>query len=69
MEIKTEYVLDMLATDSVSVLQKQYFEFGGNRYYTDNIRNAYLNDEEGRQMITEVLPEEYQNAVFAVWGA
>lgn len=68
MELKTEFVLDMLTTDSVSVLQKRYFEFDEKRYYTENIRNAYLNDEEGRQSINDVLPEEYQNAVFAVWG-
>ena len=68
MELKTEFVLDMLTTDSVSVLQKRYFEFDEKRYYTENIRNAYLNSEEGRQSIINVLPEEYQNAVFAVWG-
>lgn len=67
MELKTEYVLDMLTTDSVSVLQKQYFEFDGKRYYTENTRNAYLNDENGRESIKDVLPDEYQNAVFAVW--
>ena len=68
MEQKTEFVLDMLNGDSVSVLQKKYFEFDGTRYYTGNIRNAYLNDEQGRTALETLLPTEYYNAVIAVWG-
>ena len=68
MEQKTEFVLDMLNGESVSVLQKKYFEFDGKRYYIGNIRNAYLNDEQGRTALEELLPTEYYNAIIAVWG-
>ena len=68
MEMKTEFVLDMLNSESVSVLQKKYFEFDGTRYYTGNIRNAYLNDEQGRVDVEKLLPSEYYNAILAVWG-
>ncbi len=68
MEIKTEFVLDMLTNDSVSVLQKKYFEFNSERYYTGNVRNAYLNSEQGRAELKVILPEEFYNAVIAVWG-
>ena len=68
MEQKTEFVLDMLDGESVSVLQKKYFEFDGKRYYTSNIRNAYLNNEQGRTALEELLPTEYYNAVMSVWG-
>ena len=68
MELKTEFVLDMLNSESVSVLKKKYFEFDGTRYYTGNIRNAYLNDEQGRAELEKLLPPEYYNAVIAVWG-
>lgn len=68
MEQKTEFVLDMLNCDSVSVLQKKYFEFDNTRYYTGNVRNAYLNDEQGRAQLEALLPTEYFNAVIAVWG-
>lgn len=67
MEIKTEFVLDMLTNESVSVLQKKYFEFDSKRYYTENLRNAYLNNEEGREILEKLLPEEFYNAVIAVW--
>jgi len=33
-----------------------------------NIRNAYMNDESGREQIRKVLSDEYYNAVMAVWG-
>jgi hypothetical protein len=33
-----------------------------------NIRNAYMNSESGRQLIRNLLPDEYYNAVMAVWG-
>ena len=68
MEQKTEFVLDMLNSDSVSVLQKKYFEFDGTRYYTGNVRNAYLNDEQGMAELEKLLPTEYFNAVIAVWA-
>ena len=68
MEQKTEFVLDMLNNESVSVLQKNYFEFNDTRYYTENIRNAFVNDEYGRAELEKLLPAEYFNAVVAVWG-
>jgi hypothetical protein len=33
-----------------------------------NIRNAYMNDESGREQLKTVLSDEYYNAVMAVWG-
>jgi len=34
-----------------------------------NIRNAYMNDESGREQLKTVLSDEYYNAVMAMWGA
>lgn len=69
MEQKTEFILDMLTTDSVSILQKKYFEFGNQRYYTENVRNAYMNSTLGREQIANILPSEYYAGVIAVWGS
>ena len=69
MEQKTEFILDMLTTDSVSILQKKYFEFGGQKYYTANVRNAYMNSTKGREQIANILPSEYLAGVMAVWGS
>ena len=67
MEQKTEFVLDMLNSDSVSVLQKKYFEFGDTRYYTENVRNAFLNNDEGKAELEKLLPTEFFRAVMSVW--
>lgn len=65
---KTEIILDMLTNTSVSILKKQYFDIDGERFYTNNIRNAYENSPSGRTLIKESLPEGYYKAVIAVWG-
>ena len=69
MEQKTEFVLDMLTSDSVSILRKNYIEFGGQKQYTGNTRNAYMNSTSGRKAVAGILPSEYYNAVIAVWGS
>lgn len=68
MELKEKITLDMLTNTSVSILKKQYFDIDGERFYTNNIRNAYENSPSGRALIKESLPDDYYKAVIAVWG-
>ena len=69
MEITEKITLDMLTNDSVSVLRQNFIELNGvPTQVGDNIRNAYANDENGREILRNTLPEEYYNAVMAVWG-
>ena len=69
MELKEKITLDMLTKDSVSVLRQQCLTFNGEEMQVGgNIRNAYMNDESGREQIRKVLSDEYYNAVMAVWG-
>ena len=69
MEIKVKFTLDMLTKDSVSVLRLQFLTFNGEEMQVGgNIRNAYMNDESGREQLKTVLSDEYYNAVMAVWG-
>ena len=69
MELKEKITLDMLTKDSVSVLRQQFLTFNGEKMQVGgNIRNAYMNDESGREQIRKVLSDEYYNAVMAVWG-
>ena len=69
MEIKEKITLDMLTEDSVSILRQQFLDYNGIQMQVgDNVRNTYMNDTEGRAKIKEILPEEYYNAVIAVWG-
>lgn len=69
MEIKEKIILDMLTTDSVSVLKQQYITVDGTDVKVgENVRNAYMNTQTEREQLKEILPEEYYNAVMAVWG-
>ena len=68
MELKEKITLDMLTKDSVSVLRQQFLNFNGEEMQVGgNIRNAYMNDESGREQLSKVLSDEYFNAVMAVW--
>ena len=68
MELKEKITLDMLTKDSVSVLRQQFLTFNGEEMQVcGNIRNAYMNDESGREQLRKVLSDEYYNAVMAVW--
>ena len=69
MELKEKITLEMLTKDSVSVLRQQFLTFNGEEMQVGgNTRNAYMNSESGRQLIHNSLPDEYYNAVMAVWG-
>lgn len=68
MELKEKITLDMLTKESVSVLRQQFLNFNGEEMQVGgNIRNAYMNDESGREQLRKVLSDEYFNAVMAVW--
>lgn len=68
MELKEKITLDMLTKDSVSVLRQQFLTFNDEEMQVGgNIRNAYMNDESGREQLRKVLSDEYFNAVMAVW--
>ena len=70
MELTTKITLDMLTPDSVSVLKQQFLNLGGVKMQVGgNVRNAYMNSASGRTAVQSILSEEYQNAVFAVWGS
>lgn len=69
MEQKTEYIIDMLTSESVSVLRKPYYEINGRRFYDENIRNAYMNNSEDIKQLRKILPVEHFNAVMIVWNA
>ena len=69
MEIKEKIALDMLTNDSVSILKQQYITIDGTDIKVgDNIRNAFMNTQTQRELLRTKLPEEFYNAVIAVWG-
>ena len=69
MELTTKITLDMLTQDSVSVLKQQFLTFNNVEMQAGgNIRNTYTNSISGRKLIKSILPNDYYNAVIAVWG-
>ena len=69
MELTTKITLDMLTQDSVSVLKQQFLSFNNVEMQVGgNIRNTYTNSVSERKLIKSILPNEYYNAVIAVWG-
>lgn len=68
MEIKERLTLDMLTKDSVSVLRQKFVIIDGTEMQVGgNVRNAYMNCENDREILKAELSEEYYNAVMAVW--
>ena len=68
MEIKEKITLDMLTKDSVSVLRQKFVVIDGIEMQVGgNVRNAYMNCENDREILKAELSEEYYNAVMAVW--
>ena len=69
MELTTKITIDMLTQDSVSVLKQQFLTFNNVEMQVGgNIRNTYMNSVSGRTTLNTALPNEYYNAVIAVWG-
>ena len=69
MEIKEKIILDMLTNNSVSVLKQQYITVDGTDIRVgENVRNAFMNTQTERELLKAKLPEEFYNAVIAVWG-
>lgn len=68
-ETYTEIILDMLTTESVSVLTREFADINGVKTQIGaNMRKAYANSPMGREMIAKELPEEYANTVLTLWG-
>ena len=64
MEINEEKTVDMLSTESVSILTRKVLIDGG-----ENHRRTYLNSVSGREELLKEQTENVVNAVFAIWGS
>lgn len=69
MELKEKVTLDMLTPESVSVLKQQFITVNGVEMQVgSNERNSFSNTKEDREVLKNVLSDEYYTAVIAVWG-
>ena len=68
MEIKEKKTVDMLTSESVSILTQKFIEIDGVLTQVgQNHRCAYANSEAGRSTLQELEPEEVVSAVMAIW--
>lgn len=69
MDISVKKTVDMLTTESVSILTQQFVDIDGIPTQAgQNHRAAYVNSEDGRKELQENEPVEVVNSVFAIWG-
>lgn len=69
MEIKEKKTVDMLTTDSVSILTQKFIDVDGvETQVGENHRCAYANSETGRNELQKQEPQDVVNSVFAIWG-
>ena len=67
-KINLAYTLEQLTVDSVNVLTVSSAKVNGKIYELERSRICYANSPIGRQQIVDSLPEQYAEAVLAVWG-
>lgn len=69
MELKERVTLDMLTPESVSVLKQQFITVNGVEMQVgSNERNSFSNTKDDREVLKNVLSDEYYAAVIAMWG-
>ena len=69
MEIQEKKTVDMLTSESVSVLTQKFINVDGVQTQVgQNHRCAYVNSESGRKSIVESEPEEIVTSVMPIWG-
>lgn len=69
MEIKEKKTVDMLTTDSVSILTQKFIEVDGvETQFGQNHRCAYTNSKAGRKELQEIEPIDVVSSVLSIWG-
>lgn len=64
-----KYTLDMLNENNVSVKTQNFITQDGIEYTIGQPhRKSYINSTRGRAEVEAELPQEQQNAIFAIWG-
>ena len=69
MEVITKITIDMLTSESVSILTQRYVNIDGiDTQVGENHRKAYINNTEGRTELEKEQTEDVINAIYAIWG-
>lgn len=69
MEVLTKVTIDMLTSESVSILTQKYVTIEGvDTQVGENHRKAYVNSKSGRAGLQGEQTSDVVNAVLAIWG-
>ena len=68
MEPIISYELEKLTANSVNVIIITSIEFNNKTYEIERNRICYSNSQYGRGLVTTKLPQQYVDAIFAIWG-
>lgn len=68
MEPTINYMLEFLTANTVNIIIIKTLELNGKIYELERNRICYSNSPIGRNMVVEKLPQQYVNAIFAIWG-
>lgn len=68
MKITQEYSLEQLTAQSVNVVETLFATINKQLCEIGRSRMAYVNSPIGREKLAAAIPEEFVNAVMALWG-
>lgn len=68
MEPIIHYELEKLTNDNVNIIIITSIELNNTIYEIKRSRICYSNSPTGRNLVVEKLPQQYQEAIFAIWG-
>lgn len=67
--VTEKYRLEGLTERTVSIIRQTYVTIDGQEEAAGlPQRNTFENCQRQRKLVRELLPEQYANAVFALWG-
>ena len=67
-KINYNYTLELLTADSVNVIIVSSAKINGKERALDRSRICFANSPIGREQVVNFLPEQFADAILAVWG-
>ena len=65
----TKTIIEFLNEESVTIVKKNIINYEGKEYYIgDPNRCSYINDEQGRELLSEQVSDPYYSAIMEIWG-
>lgn len=67
--METKTIIEFLDEQSVSIVKRNIIKDEGKEYYIgDPHRCSYINDDQGRELLQEQVPDPYYSSIMEIWG-